>query len=288
MVWCPAEPGLEPSRAEPLVSEPSPTRPVPDAVSLAIRFVSTMVRLQARTSQIVTLANRGWAPGGTRSFGVGPHVPPRRDDHPDGDMPLTTRNEPRLITESGLDARIAALAEPVVEDLGFRLVRVKCSGRNGFTVQVMAERPDGTIGVDDCEQISRNLAPVLDAEDPVDRAYHLEVSSPGIDRPLVRATDFERWAGHVAKIELSVAHDGRRRFRGVLLGLRDETFGVRLEGVAEGEPDTVWLPTGDLSEARLVLTDDLVAASFRAAKRHIAETDGLDGDETSENGSAVH
>ncbi len=191
---------------------------------------------------------------------------------PPGPTTLTTRHEPRLIHETGLDARIAAIAEPVIEDLGFRLVRVKCSGRNGFTVQIMAERPDGTIGVDDCEQISRNLAPVIDADDPVDRAYHLEVSSPGIDRPLVRRSDFERWAGHVAKIELEQNHEGRRRFRGLLVGVKDDTFGVKLDGVAEGEPDTVWLPLDLLADARLILTDDLVAASLKAAKRQ-ARTD---------------
>lgn len=230
-------------------------------------------------------------PAGTRSFGVGRKAasPSGATIETSGTTTLTTRHEPRLVTETGLDARIAALAEPVVEDLGFRLVRVKCSGRNGFTVQVMAERPDGTIGVDDCEQISRNLAPVLDAEDPVDRAFHLEVSSPGIDRPIVRASDFERWAGHVAKVELERAHDGRRRFRGVLLGLKDETFGVRLDGVAEGQADTVWLPLADLAEARLVLTDDLIAASFKAAKLLQAETDGSVADESEdENGPAVH
>lgn len=177
----------------------------------------------------------------------------------------------------------------MIEDLGYRLVRVKTSGRNGFTVQVMAERPDGTIGVDDCEAISRNLAPVIDAEDPVDRAYHLEVSSPGIDRPLVRRSDFERWAGHVAKVELERGHDGRRRFRGVILGLKDDTFGIRVEGAAAGEPDTFWLAVDDLAEARLVMTDDLIAASFRAAKRSLEEAGGLDeeGNEE-ENGSAVH
>ncbi len=169
----------------------------------------------------------------------------------------------------------------MVEDLGYRLVRVKCSGRNGFTVQIMAERPDGTIGVDDCEKISRNLAPVIDAEDPVDRAFHLEVSSPGIDRPLVRRSDFERWAGHLAKIELDQSHEGRRRFRGVLLGLEGDTFGVRLDGVPAGEPDTAWLPLDHLSEARLVLTDDLIAASLKAAKRQAR--DDLGDEET-----AVH
>lgn len=173
----------------------------------------------------------------------------------------------------------------MIEDLGFRLVRVKCSGRNGFTVQIMAERPDGTIGVDDCEEISRNLAPVIDADDPVDRAYHLEVSSPGIDRPLVRRSDFERSAGHVAKIELSEGHDGRRRFRGILVGVRDDDFGVRLDGVPEGAPDTMWLPFALLSEARLVMTDDLVAASFKAAKKALAEV-GDDEDEA--DGPSVH
>ena len=213
-------------------------------------------------------------PPGTRSFGVGlpPAPKPRATDHRQGSTPLTTRHEPRLITETGRDARIAAIAEPVVEDLGYRLVRVKCSGRNGFTVQVMAERPDGTIGVDDCEAISRNLAPVLDADDPVARAYHLEVSSPGIDRPLVRRSDFERWAGHLAKIELEQSVEGRRRYRGFLIGARDETFGVHLEDPAEGEPADVWLPFDRLAEARLMLTDDLIAASLKAAKR-AARTD---------------
>ena len=228
-------------------------------------------------------------PSGTRSFGVGTenHSPTNRRSQLRRTDPLTTRHEPRLIRESGLDARIAELAEPVVEDLGYRLVRVKCSGRNGFTVQIMAERPDGTIGVDDCEEISRNLAPVIDADDPVDRAYHLEVSSPGIDRPLVRRSDFERWSGHVAKIELSEGHDGRRRFRGVLVGVRDEVFGVRLDDVAEGGVDTVWLPFALLSDARLVMTDDLVAASFKAAKKALAET-SAEHEEDTDGDRSVH
>lgn len=159
-------------------------------------------------------------------------------------------------------------------------MRVKCSGRNGFTVQIMAEKTDGTIGVDDCEAISRNVAPVLDAEDPVDRAFHLEVSSPGIDRPLVRRSDFERCAGNLAKIELDQSHEGRRRFRGILLGLKDDTFGVKLEDVPAGQPDSVWLPLDLLTEARLILTDDLIAASLKAAKRMSRE--GLDDDDVDE------
>lgn len=193
-----------------------------------------------------------------------------------------TRHEPRIVTETGLDARVAAIAEPVIEDLGYRLVRIKCSSRNGFTVQIMAERPDGTMNVEDCEEISRNLSPVLDAEDPVERAYNLEVSSPGIDRPLVRASDFERWAGHVARVELAHVFEGRKRFRGVLLGVKDDrTVGIRLDDAPEGAPDTWWLPMDDLAEARLVLTDDLIKASLRAAKKQLREgaAEGGDGDD---------
>jgi len=189
-----------------------------------------------------------------------------------------TRHEPRIVSETGMDARVAAIAEPVIEDLGYRLVRVKCSSRNGFTVQIMAERPDGTMNVEDCEEISRNLSPALDADDPVERAYHLEVSSPGIDRPLVRASDFDRWSGHVAKIELARAFENRKRFRGVLTGSRGETVGIRLDDVPEGAPDTWWLPMGDIAEARLVLTDDLSKASLRAAKKQLRAETGADAD----------
>lgn len=200
-----------------------------------------------------------------------------------------TRNEPRIVSETGLDARVAAIVEPVVEDLGYRLVRVKCSSRNGFTVQIMAERPDGTMNVEDCEAISRNVSPVLDAEDPVERAYNLEVSSPGIDRPLVRVSDFDRWSGHEAKIELERLFEGRKRFRGLLLGSKDETVGIRLTDVAAGAQDTWWLPMADLAEARLVLTDDLIKASLRAAKQQLREleNDGpADADPTGGSGGA--
>lgn len=181
-----------------------------------------------------------------------------------------SRHERRIITETGLDARVAAIAEPVVEDLGFRLVRVKISARDGLTVQIMAEREDGTIGVDECEEISRVLSPTLDADDPVSREYHLEVSSPGIDRPLVRLSDFERWKDHEAKIELARPFDGRKRFRGLLLGAKDETVGIRLpEPDGEGRTE-FWLPADDLSEARLVMTDDLIRVALRAAKKGIS------------------
>src|SRR5919112_2966528 len=139
----------------------------------------------------------------------------------------------RLITESGVAARVAAIAEPVIQDLGFRLVRVKVSGLNGCTVQIMAEREDGTMTVEDCEAVSRALSPVFDLEDPVERAYNLEVSSPGIDRPLVRRQDFERWSGHEAKIEMAVPVAGRKRFRGILRGIEGDTVSIELPDVKE-------------------------------------------------------
>ena len=170
--------------------------------------------------------------------------------------------ERRLTRETGLEAKIARIVEPVVEDLGFALVRVKVSGLNGMTVQIMAERPDGTLTIDDCERISRNVSPLLDVEDPVNREYNLEVSSPGIDRPLTRAKDFETWAGYEARVELAVSLEGRKRFRGVLLGARDGEAGMRLD---DAEKPEVWLPIEDVSEAKLVLSDDLIKSAGRAA-----------------------
>jgi len=171
-----------------------------------------------------------------------------------------SKHEPRVVTERGVDARVAAIAEPVIEDLGYRLVRVRVSGQNGCTVQVMAERPDGTMAVEDCEAISRDLSPALDVDDPIDRAYHLEISSPGIDRPLVRASDFERWAGHVAKIDMAVMQDGRRRFRGAIGEVRDGKVHIALDDAGAGDAADYWLPLQDINEAKLVLTDALLAA----------------------------
>jgi ribosome maturation factor RimP len=129
-------------------------------------------------------------------------------------------DEPRLIAEPGLAARVAAIAAPVLRDLGYRLVRVRIAGTEGCTVQIMAERPDGTMSVEDCEAVSRALSPVLDVEDPVAEAYRLEISSPGLDRPLVRRSDFIRHAGHLVKIEMEVPVEGRKRFRGAIQGRR--------------------------------------------------------------------
>ncbi|MEP3277563.1 MAG: ribosome maturation factor RimP [Stappiaceae bacterium] len=174
--------------------------------------------------------------------------------------------EPRIVVEQGLDARVAAVAEPVIEDLGFRLVRVRYSGLNGGTLQIMAERPDGTMNVEGCEMVSRALSPVLDVEDPISGTYNLEISSPGIDRPLVRGSDFEFWAGHVVKVELAVLFEGRKRFRGQLLGVEADTVVIKLADVPAEEPDTFKVPMADISDARLVMTDELIEAALKAGK----------------------
>src|SRR5215469_12416949 len=172
-------------------------------------------------------------------------------------------SEPRLVTETGLSARVATLAAPVMEDLGLRLVRVRVSGSAGScTVQIMAERPDGSMLIEDCEAASRALSPVLDAADPVESAYRLEISSPGIDRPLVRRSDFERYAGHVAQIEMQAPIDGRKRFRGELHGTEGECARIGCD-----DSNDILLRIDDMAEARLVLTNALVVESLRKSKQ---------------------
>jgi ribosome maturation factor RimP len=193
-----------------------------------------------------------------------------------------TDNQSRVIVETGVEARIAHIVEPVIEGLGYRLVRIRLSAMNGATLQVMAEKPDGSMTVADCEVLSRDLSPALDVDDPIEGAYHLEVSSPGIDRPLVRRTDFERWSGHEAKIELTRLLDGRKRFRGRLAGVEGDA--VVLEMARDGaELQRVLLPIADLAEARLTLTDDLIRESLsrqKHADRSPAEAAAADARET--------
>ena len=177
-------------------------------------------------------------------------------------------SDARFIGETGLAAQIAAITEPVLADLGFRLVRVVLSGRNGSTVQIMAERPDGTITVEECAEISRRLSPVLDVHDPIQGQYTLEVSSPGIDRPLVRPSDFEAWAGHEAKIELKEPISGRRRFRGTLEGVEGGEVRIAVEFDQLGR-QVLGLPMALIGEARLVLTDDLIRETLRRAKQGV-------------------
>ena len=174
--------------------------------------------------------------------------------------------EPRLVVEPGVAARVAAVAVPVLQGMGYRLVRIKVSGDAGCTVQIMAERPDGSMQIEDCEAISRALSPVLDVADPIDRAYRLEISSPGIDRPLVRRSDFERYAGHLVKVEMAVAHEGRKRFRGTIGPVEGDRVHLHRDDTKAGDDVDVLLTMEDIAEARLVLTDELIAESMRRGK----------------------
>lgn len=166
--------------------------------------------------------------------------------------------EKRYIKESALEARIARIVEPVANDLGYSLVRIRVTQENGCTLQIMAEDSTGRFNITDCEKLSKDVSPVLDVEDPIDREYHLEVSSPGIDRPLVRARDFETHIGHEAKIELSDMLEGRRRFRGIIKAADKDSVTITLPDSPKGEDPDHRLPLTLLGEAKLVMTDALL------------------------------
>ncbi|POR41673.1 ribosome maturation factor RimP [Methylobacterium sp. V23] len=203
-------------------------------------------------------------------------------DHSKTDASHSDLTEKRLITETGVAARVVQVIEASIQGLGYRVVRVKVSSANGCTVQIMAERPDGTMTVDDCEAVSRAISPLLDLDDPVGKAYYLEVSSPGIDRPLVRAVDFARWAGYEAKVELAMPMDGRKRFRGIIGAPNPDglTVPIDLPDVKEGLPSRIDLPLRDLGDAYLVLTDELVRESLRRGGPPVLDAD--DDDEESD------
>jgi ribosome maturation factor RimP len=180
----------------------------------------------------------------------------------------STSADRRFARETGAEREIADLSEPVLEELGFRLVRVKVSGRDGGTVQIMAERPDGQMTIDDCASISRKLSPLLDAFDPMPGGYRLEVSTPGIDRPLVRPSDFVSFTGHVAKIELMELVDGRKRFRGRIEGVANGEALLQLEVPGEEAPQTIGIPFSLISEAKLVADKDSFRADLAGRKAH--------------------
>lgn len=167
-------------------------------------------------------------------------------------------NEKRYVKETGLEQRIAAIIEPVANDLGYSLVRVKVTQENGCTLQIMAEDANGRFTITDCERLSKDVSPVLDVEDPIDREYHLEVSSPGIDRPLVRARDYRTYLGHEAKVELGDAIDGRKRFRGLIEAVTDDTVTIKLPDAPKGDDPNHVLPLSAIAEAKLVMTDKLL------------------------------
>lgn len=166
--------------------------------------------------------------------------------------------EKRHIKETGLEARIAAIVEPVANDLGYALVRIKVTQENGCTLQIMAEDAHGHFSITDCERLSKEVSPALDADDPIDREYHLEVSSPGIDRPLVRARDFATYIGHEARIELADLINGRKRFRGLIAAVDETTFTITLPDAPKDTDPNHRLPLSALAEAKLIMTDALM------------------------------
>jgi ribosome maturation factor RimP len=203
----------------------------------------------------------------------------------DSNAPQPSNGSPdtrRFLRETGVAADIAAVVEPVLEDMGFRLVRVKVQGGGTADriVQLMTERPDGSITVDDCEAISKGISPVLDVADPISGAYRLEISSPGIDRPLVRPSDFEDWSGHDARIELTEPVGGRKRFKGVLEGFEDGEVRIQAD-TGEHGVQHLGLPVNLISDAKLVLTDELIREALaRAKERHSTRPgDGAELDE---------
>jgi len=165
-----------------------------------------------------------------------------------------------LIAKAAIDRRMAEIITPVIEDMGFELVRVRLMSGKSTTLQIMAEKPEGGIEVDDCAQISQAVSAVLDVEDPILDEYTLEVSSPGIDRPLTRLKDFEAFEGYEAKIETADLIDGRRRFKGELAGVEENAVLINVE---EG---TIGLQFDWLTDAKLVLTDDLIKEMLRQRK----------------------
>jgi ribosome maturation factor RimP len=183
--------------------------------------------------------------------------------------------EQRYIKETGLEARVSRIVEPVANGLGFSLVRVKITQENGMTLQIMAEDENGRFTIVNCEALSKDLSPVLDVEDPIDREYHLEVSSPGIDRPLVRKRDFAAYLGHEAKIELADMINGRKRFRGFIKSVDDEAVTITLPDAPAGTDPDHRLLFSTLAEAKLVMTDALMEKA-----RIDQEAHPIDDDET--------
>jgi len=185
-----------------------------------------------------------------------------------------------LIAKAAIDRHLAEIIQPVIAGMGFELVRVRLTGNRSKTLQIMADRPDGGIVVADCARLSTALSAVLDVEDPIAETYTLEVSSPGIDRPLTRLKDFAAWSGHAARIETNELIDGQRRFKGTLASVDGD------EVLIEIEQGTVGLKFDWLADAKLVLTDALITATLRQHKQRGAidttEFDEIETDDGSE------
>jgi len=169
-----------------------------------------------------------------------------------------------LIAKTAIDRRLADIVTPVIEGLGFELVRLRLQGGETPNLQIMADRPDGGIVVDDCAKISTAVSATLDVEDPIEENYTLEVSSPGIDRPLTRLKDFDNFEGHEAKIETFELIDGRKRFKGELRGTEGNEVLIEIEN--QGAQVVIGLQFDWLADAKLVLTDELITEMLRQKK----------------------
>ena len=199
-----------------------------------------------------------------------------------------TSSVTNMVAKTAIDRRLAEIVAPVAEGMGFQLVRLRLMGGKRITLQIMAEREDGTMEVEDCAKLSRALSAVLDVEDPIEREYVLEVSSPGIDRPLTRLQDFDRWEGYEARLETVDMIDGRKRFKGILAGTEGTEVLIELDDPNVDGP--IGLEFDWLADAKLVLTDELIAESLRARKHSFDESefdeieeddDTTDGDDSS-------
>ncbi|MDP0927101.1 ribosome maturation factor RimP [Paracoccus onubensis] len=179
-----------------------------------------------------------------------------------------------LIAKTAIDRRLAEIIAPVIEDLGFELIRVRLQGGKQATLQIMADRPEGGINVDDCGDISVAVSATLDVEDPLEEAYHLEVSSPGIDRPLTRLKDFETFQGYEVRLETNQPIDGRKRWKGELAGVEGDEVLLNID--VDGEIQTIGLHLDWLSDAKLVLSDDLIREMLRQKKEAGVEIGNLD------------
>lgn len=188
----------------------------------------------------------------------------RKPDDDDEDLAIL---DTHLVAPHGVPRKVFELLRPSAEGIGFEIVRIRFGLQDGHTLQIMAERADGSMSVEDCEELSRTLSAVLDVEDPIPGEYNLEISSPGIDRPLTRPKDFERWKGFDVKIELAEAIEGRKRFRGMLQGVEGGEVLVECDIEGYSEPQVLGLPFEKLSEAKLVMSDDLIRESLKRQGR---------------------
>lgn len=180
------------------------------------------------------------------------------------DLPTSTPTTPNLIAKTGIDRRLAEIVAPLIEGMGYELVRLRMQGGRHPLLQIMADKPEGGIDVEDCAAISTAVSAALDVDDPIEDKYTLEVSSPGIDRPLTRLKDFDVWADYEARIETTEQIDGQRRFKGMLRGTEGDEVLIEIE--QGGETVTIGLKFDWLADAKLILTDELIAEMLRQKK----------------------